>query len=349
MRDWRKICVGPDNSLEHTMRVIDAGAERIALVVDADDRLLGLVTDGDVRRALLRHLALDTPVSDVMTPHPIVAHVTHSREDRRHLMDQRGLYHIPILDSDRHLVGLETLRDVMGKPLHDNPVVLMAGGLGTRLGPLTKDRPKPLLEVGPRPLLQTIVESLAASGFRKFYLAVNYHADQIMDYFGDGADYGVEISYLVESKRLGTAGPLSLMTERPDLPVLVMNGDILTKIDFESLLSFHKGRKSLATMSVREYGMQVPFGTVSVVDGYAVELREKPTQQYFINAGIYVLDPSLLDRVPKDTFFDMPDLLQQVIDRKERLSVFPIHEYWHDIGRPEDFERAQVDYQADFA
>lgn len=348
MQNWRKICVGPNDSLEHTMQVIDAGAERIALVTDPDMHLLGVVTDGDIRRALLRHMPLDVSISQVMTTTPIVAKTSHSREERKHLMDRRGLYHIPVLTEDGRLSGLDTLREVMGRPVYDNPVVLMAGGLGSRLGPLTKNRPKPLLEVGPKPLLQTIVESIASCGFHKFYISVNYHADQIMQHFGDGSDFGVEISYLVENKRLGTAGPLSLITERPDMPVLVMNGDILTKIDFESLLTFHRERQSLATMSVREYGMQVPFGTVSVVDGYAVELREKPVQHYFINAGIYVLDPSLIDRVPKDKFFDMPDLLQQVIDNREPLSVFPIHEYWHDIGRPEDFERAQVDFQADF-
>ena len=322
---------------------------RIALVSDDSGRLLGVATDGDIRRALLRHEPLDAPISRIMTREPVVAHVDDDREARRRVMNQRGLDHLPLVDAGGRLIGLETLRDVIAPPRLDNPVVLMAGGLGTRLGPLTARRPKPLLNVGTRPILETILMSIADAGFYRFHIAVNYRAEMIMRHFGDGSRFGVEITYLREKERLGTAGPLSLLPETPELPLLVMNGDILTRVDFASLLRFHRERAADATMCVREYGYEVPFGTVNVVDGYAVHLAEKPVQQFFINAGIYMLEPHLLARVPKGRFFDMPDLLQALIDDGGRLSVFPIHEYWQDIGRPEDFEQAQANFGSSFA
>ncbi len=349
MRDWRKLVVGPEATLEETMAVIDRGAERIALVADADLRLLGVVTDGDVRRALLRHLPLSTPVGTVMTRNPVTAPVRATREERRRIMDARKLYQLPVLDETGRLVGMDTLRDLLAAPAHDNLVVLMAGGLGTRLGPLTRHAPKPLLKVGPKPLLETIVTTIAACGFSRFRISVNYRAEMIMRHFGDGSRFGVEIRYLKESHRLGTAGPLGLLDEEIDKPILVMNGDILTKVDFEALLAFHEERGGKATMCVREYGYRIPFGTVTVEDDRAVEITEKPVQQVFINAGIYVLEPETLSRVPKDRYLDMPELLQQLIDDGEKLAVFPIHEYWHDIGRPEDFAKAQVDFATRFA
>lgn len=349
MRDWRSIVVSPDSTIEETMRVIDRGGIRVALVTDADDRLRGLVTDGDIRRALLRQLPLSTPVAGVMTREPVVACAGDSRAVRRRRMDERGLDHLPVIDADGRLIGIDTLRSVLEPARIDNPVVLMAGGLGQRLGPLTEKRPKPLLNVGARPILETILRSIVAAGFHRFYISVNYRAEMIMRHFGDGSRFGVEIRYLREDKRLGTAGPLSLLPERPELPLLVMNGDILTRVDFESLLAFHRERGGDATMCVREYGYEVPFGTVNVVDGYAVHLAEKPVQRFFINAGIYMLEPQMLDRVPRDRYFDMPELLQALIDDGGRLSVFPIHEYWQDIGRPEDFEQARAEFRANSA
>ncbi len=348
MRDWRKVVVGPEATLEETMRVIDRGAERIALVADAQDRLLGVVTDGDMRRALLRHLPLETPVTEVMNREPVTADINDDREERRRLMDARRLYQLPIVTRDGRLVGMDTLRDLMERPVHDNLVVLMAGGLGTRLGPLTKRAPKPLLKVGPRPILETILTSIAGCGFRRFRISVNYRAEMIERHFGDGSRFGVEIAYLREDRRLGTAGPLSLIDEPLDRPVLVMNGDILTRVNFEALLAFHEERGGRATMCVREYGYQVPFGTVSVEGDRALEIAEKPVQQFFINAGIYVLEPEVVARVPKNRYYDMPDLLQSLIEEGEKLAVFPIHEYWHDIGRPEDFDRAQIDFERTF-
>ncbi|RMF16555.1 MAG: CBS domain-containing protein [Alphaproteobacteria bacterium] len=348
MRDWRKIVVGPEATLEETMRVIDQGAERIALVADRDDRLLGVVTDGDMRRALLRHLPLDTPVNEVMTRDPVTADINDDRDERRRLMDARKLYQLPIVTREGRIVGMDTLRDLMERPVHDNLVVLMAGGLGTRLGPLTKRAPKPLLKVGPRPILETILTSIAGSGFHRFRISVNYRAEMIERHFGDGSRFGVEIGYLREDQRLGTAGPLSLLDEPLEHPLLVMNGDILTRVNFEALMAFHRERGGRATMCVREYGYQVPFGTVSVDGDRALEIAEKPVQQFFINAGIYVLEPEVVARVPKGRYFDMPDLLQSLIEEGEKLAVFPIHEYWHDIGRPEDFDRARADFEDTF-
>jgi len=217
---------------------------------------------------------------------------------------------------------------------------LMAGGLGSRLGELTKDTPKPLLKVGTKPILEVILENFISHGFHRFYISVNYKAEMIRDYFGDGSRWGVEIRYLHEHKRLGTAGALSLLPDNPTLPVLVMNGDLLTKVNFRQLIDFHNETNSKATMCVREFELQVPYGVVQIANHRLRAIEEKPVQRFFVNGGIYVLSPDMLQFIPEDSFYDMPTLFDEIIARGEETSVFPIREYWIDIGRADDFERA---------
>lgn len=343
---WKSTLLSPDDSLRRTIECIDASSLQIGLVVDAGGRLLGTVTDGDVRRAILRGTKLEAPVSGVMNPRPTVGQQGESLARRRALLRARDLRQLPIVDAAGRLVGLETLATIERR--RDNWVVLMAGGKGTRLRPLTDDRPKPLLEVGDRPILETILERLVSHGFGRFFISVNYMAHMIEEHFGDGSRWGVQIEYLREREQLGTAGALQLLPEAPTEPVLIMNGDLLTSIDFGQLLGFHESRRPWATMCVREYDFQVPYGVVRIDGHQLVGFDEKPVHRFFVNAGIYVLSPEAIALVPPGRPCDMPTLFQEVTSRGQPASVFPVREYWMDIGQLEDFKRAQRDFDGIF-
>ena len=293
MNDWQKVSILVDQTIREALKVIDEGGIQIALVTDEEQHLQGVVTDGDIRRGILQGVDLGDPVSEVMNTSPITAHPQKDRQELLDTMQSRRIHQLPLVDADGRVVGIEVLDDLLNPESRSNPVVLMAGGLGTRLRPLTNDCPKPLLEVGDKPILETILESFTTYGFRRFFLSVNYKSDMIEDYFGDGSDWGVEITYIHEEKRLGTAGPLSLLPERPEESVLVMNGDLLTKLNFAHLLEFHRKHNSAATMCVREYEMQVPYGVIEAADHRIKKIEEKPINRYFVNAGIYVLEPDV--------------------------------------------------------
>lgn len=345
--DWRKTIVSADAKLLEAIGSINETAVQIALILDEGGRLAGTLTDGDVRRAILRG-QLDSKVSQVMNTRPTTAHHRSPREHLLALMRKRMYHYIPLVDDSNRVVGLASLDELTGALPQDNWTVLMAGGLGKRLGSLTENCPKPMLNVGGKPILETIVETLAEQGFRKFYFSVNYKAEQIIDYFEDGQRLGVEIRYLHEQKRLGTAGALSLLPERPDLPFLVMNGDLLTKLDFKSFIQFHEHHQSVATMAVHSHEYQVPYGVVQMKDVWIESIVEKPSYSHFVSAGIYAFSPSALDAVPSDEYFDMPSLYQALIERKQAVAAYPMKEYWLDIGRLKDFERAQDEYNAEF-
>jgi NDP-sugar pyrophosphorylase family protein len=220
----------------------------------------------------------------------------------------------------------------------------MAGGLGTRLGALTKDCPKPLLRVGNKPLMETIIDSCKEYGFTKFYITVNYKAEMLQAYFGDGSRWGVQIQYIKETSRMGTAGALSLLPERIDQPILVMNADVLTKVNLQQLIEFHLDHEAAATVCVREYDFQVPYGVVKINKHRLFEIEEKPIHRFFVSAGVYVLNPETIHLIPKNEFYDMPVLLKKLIEMQKETVVFPIREYWLDIGRMDDYERANGEY-----
>ncbi|HRH81869.1 MAG TPA: nucleotidyltransferase family protein [Thiobacillaceae bacterium] len=348
MSHWRDVLVAPDDSIRDTVRAIDAAALQIALVADADGRLLGTVTDGDVRRGILSGVGLDEPVRTIMNPEPYRVREGEDNANILAMMKQHRIHQLPVVNGSGVLVGLETLDDLLKPVRRDNPVVLMAGGLGTRLAPLTNERPKPMLHVGDRPILETILQNFMDYGFHRFYISVNYKAEMVREHFGDGSRWGVDIRYLHERERLGTAGALSLLEERPTLPLLVMNGDIMTRVNFESLMEFHLRNQAVATLGVREFSHTVPFGVVRMDGNRLLSLVEKPVEKVFVSAGIYVLQPEVLDLVPPNRYFDMPTLFQELMDQGLPTVGFPIHEYWLDIGRMEDFERAHTDYWSIF-
>jgi dTDP-glucose pyrophosphorylase len=347
-KEWRATLVRSDASIRQAIRAIDESALQIALVVDAEQRLVGTVTDGDVRRGLLRGIALDSGIGEVMNRDPISCPATLGREAAAAVMRSSDVKQVPLLDESGRVVGLELMGEVVKHTPHDNWVVLMAGGLGQRLRPLTEDCPKPMLPVGGTPILEIILKNFMRQGFERFYLSVNYKAEMVRRHFGDGARWGVTIDYLDEREKLGTAGALGLLPERPRDPLIVMNGDLLTAVNFSSMLEFHREHCATATMAVREHTVEVPFGVIDLADDYLAGVTEKPRYSWFINAGVYVVEPSVLDLIDPGAPLDMPMLFERVLARNDKVAAFPIREYWRDIGRLEDLERASVDYPAAF-
>jgi dTDP-glucose pyrophosphorylase len=343
-KNWRDITVAPDATVHAAWEVLDRGAMQIALVVDAGGHLAGTVTDGDIRRAVLRGNGLDIAISEVMNANPTTGLLEETHESWQRTMHRHSLRHLPILDTQGCVVDLVQYSMPL-EPERSTPVVIMAGGLGTRLRPLTENTPKPMIPVGPKPVLETIIENFAEQGFVNLFLCLNYKGEMIREHFADGRRFGVNITYLQEDRRLGTAGALSLLPEPPTEPVIVMNGDLLTKVDFVRLLDFHQRQGFMATMAMREHQQQVPYGVLKIGDGYIVqELVEKPVERYYVNAGIYILDPDTLRLVPNQKFYDMPTLFNSLMDQGKKVGGFPLRDYWVDIGRVEDLERASAEF-----
>lgn len=344
MKHWEAAVVAPGTSLEQAIQVLDKAALRIVLVIDAEGQLLGTLTDGDVRRALIRHQSLAVAVEEVMNPRPQTATREWSKERMLSTMEERQLLQLPILDVQGRVIGLESLHDLLNKPRYDNPVFLMAGGFGKRLRPLTNDCPKPMLKVGDKPILELILNNFIQAGFHRFFISTHYMPELIRSYFGDGRQWGVSIRYIHEEEPLGTGGALGLLPhDEIDKPMFMMNGDLLTSLNVLSLLDFHREHPGSATMCVREYDYQVPYGVIES-EGHCIRsIVEKPTQRFFINAGIYLLEPALVRSVAPGTRIDMPTLLESEIAENRAVNMFPIHEYWLDIGRMDDFDRAQTE------
>jgi dTDP-glucose pyrophosphorylase len=347
MSNWLLATVDPAMTLLETMRRVDAAGTQVALIVAPDGRLLGIATDGDIRRVLLKGGGLEQAIGTVMRSGFTSARDGESESAILDTMKARGLRQVPVVNDSGQLIGLKLLDDLVAAAECENWVVIMAGGEGRRLRPLTDQLPKPMLPIGDRPILQIIVERFIAQGFRRFFLAVNYRGEQIEQHFGDGNRWGVNISYLREPEKLGTAGALALLPERPSRPFVVMNGDILANLDFVEMLAVHQRANAVATMGIREYLHQVPYGVVQVGDGcQVVALEEKPEYQHWVNAGVYVLAPATVDMIAPAQPLDMPSLLERILAKGGQISGFPIQDYWIDIGRIEDFRRAHSDYAA---
>lgn len=344
MRPNAEFVIPPEATLRQAVAAIDRGTRQIALVVDDAGRLVATVTDGDVRRGLLRGLGLDSPVAAVMNRTPITIHEEDGPEAARRLMRARRLHHVPIVDEGGRLVDLAWIDDISGITRRETRVVLMAGGLGHRLRPLTETVPKPMLPIGGRPILEHILRSFVDQGFVRFTISLNYLGEQVQDHFKDGEEFGAEIDYIEEKERLGTAGALSMLPERPDSPFIVMNGDLLTQIRFEALLRFHSEIDAVATLCARRFEMQVPYGVIDSEGSYLRGILEKPVHSHFVNAGIYVLSPMVLDELSLGQPLDMPDLFTRITDGGAKAGVFPLREYWLDIGRLEDLQRARAEF-----
>ena len=348
MRIVNDIKLSINSTIKDALQTINNGGLQIAIVVDENDTLVGTVTDGDIRRGLLNGLDLNSSVSLVVHKSPSIASVGDTKESILKIALAKKLHKIPLVDELGKLVGIEDIEDIIKPVGKTNRVILMVGGLGTRLRPLTQDTPKPMLKVGNKPILQTIVEKFAEYGFVNITMCVNFNASIIRDYFGDGKEFGVNIDYVLEEKRMGTAGALSLLKERPSEPFFVMNGDLLTNVNFEHIFNYHMLNKATATMCVREYDYEVPYGVVKMNDNKIIEIAEKPVQKFFVSAGIYMLSPEILDLIPKNEFYDMPALFEKLIKLSKNVISFPIREYWLDIGRMEEYQRANEEYKEVF-
>jgi dTDP-glucose pyrophosphorylase/CBS domain-containing protein len=336
--------VAPGTPLTEALKRLDANGMGVLLLANADRRLIGVITDGDVRRHILAGGSLAVSCESIASRHPRVANRGMTTSE---LLDLMGgsrddtVDHLPVLTDDGIVVGLVLRRDLVAAD-DTFTAVIMAGGYGKRLMPLTTDIPKPLLPVGDRPLMERTIERLRRAGIRRVNVATHYLSDKITDHFGDGREFGVEMRYVTEDRPLGTAGALRLM-EAPTGPFLVVNGDILTGVNYQDMLAYHRENGAIATVGVRKYDVEVPYGVIDC-SGVAVSaLREKPVQQFLVNAGMYLLDPAAVAYIPVDERFDMTDLIQRLLAEGRKVVAFPVVEYWLDIGKPADYERAQQD------
>jgi dTDP-glucose pyrophosphorylase/CBS domain-containing protein len=344
--------VHADDRVKTVLQVINETAKGIALVVNEDQRLLGTITDGDIRRAILAGMDMALPVSELLKrkpgtlyPRPTSAQLGTDRSELLRMMQERRIRQLPLLDEDGRVVDLVMLDDLVPDEVIPVQAVIMAGGLGTRLRPLTDDLPKPMLPVGGRPLMEQVIGQLRDAGIRRVCVSTHYKAEKIREHFGDGRDFGVEISYLAEDQPLGTAGALSLMTPSKE-PLLVVNGDILTRVDFRAMLKFHREHQAHLTVGVRQYGLRVPYGVVEHDGPRVTGIREKPLLQFLVNAGIYLLEPEAHRHIPSGQHFDMTDLIPRLLDNKLAVVSFPIIEYWLDIGEHAEYTRAQMGAQS---
>lgn len=348
MKSVENLKLSPKSTIREALHIIDTGAMQIAIVVDEHDRLIGTLTDGDIRRGLLNNLSLDASIESIVFKTPTVATLSDTKEEILKKALNKKLHQIPIVDEENRVIGIKEIEELVKSQPKPNKVILMVGGLGTRLYPLTETTPKPMLKVGNKPILQTIVEKFAEYGFINIVMCVNYKSHIIQDYFGDGSNFGVNIEYILEEQRMGTAGALSLFNVIPGEPFFVMNGDLLTNVNFEHLLDYHISQNAIATMGVREYDFQVPYGVVNVNGNQILSIEEKPTHKFFVSAGIYMLSPEVLSMIPKNEFYDMPTLFEALIKHGKTTISFPIREYWLDIGRMEEYERANSEYNGVF-
>jgi len=339
-RSWRDALLLATGSIQEAIRSLDRSGLQIVLVVQADGTLAGTVTDGDIRRGLLRGLDMRGPVELVMNRDPLVVPPLFGRDMVLQLMQANKIHQLPVVDEGRQVVGLHTW-DALFMPTHRvNPMIIMAGGKGTRLRPHTENCPKPLLPVGGKPMLEHIVERAKASGFDRFVFAVHYLGHMIEEYFGDGSRWGVHIDYLHEETPLGTAGALGILNPHPTVPFLITNGDVLTDIRYDDLLDFHVRHGAVGTMAVRQHEWEHPFGVVRIEGVDIIGFDEKPVARTHINAGIYALDSTALEALSAGEPCDMPTLFTRLRERGHRTIVYPMHEPWLDVGRPGDYDDA---------
>ncbi len=345
--DLNTLCIDVSQSIRHAIAKMDVSRLGIVLVIDEHRKLRGTITDGDIRRAMLADMDLDAPVSTLLdrkagTPYatPITAPRFLKGLTHLDLLQKHNILHLPIVDDGDRVIGLVTRDDFMTASGVALQAVIMAGGSGTRLMPLTEDLPKPMLPVGDKPLLEIIVEQLRDAGVRRVHVSTHHKPEKISEHFGDGADFGIEMRYVTEERPLGTAGALGLL-EPPRETMLVINGDILTGVDVRRILSFHREQKADLTMAVRQYDIQLPYGLVECEGASVQRLIEKPLMKYYVNAGIYLLEPNVYQFITNGEPLDMTELIQRLLEAGRPVSSFPVREYWLDIGRHADYEKAQ--------
>lgn len=338
------------NTIRELMNLMDRCAIGITLVVDEDTRLIGTITDGDVRRAILLGIELDQQVGELLATRkdngrngrPVTAPIDARPEELLQLMTEHHIRQIPLLDAEDRVVDIALESEYLAASILPVDGFIMAGGFGKRLMPLTAKCPKPMLPISGKPILEHLVGKLHAAGIRNVSISTHYLAESIVEHFHDGKDFGLHIEYIDEDRPMGTAGALARASVG-DLPLLVVNGDILTSVDFRAMLEFHREHSADMTIGVQQYEVQIPYGVVTTEGIDAVRIAEKPSFRHFVNAGIYLIQPTVCQMVPQDRAFDMPDLITRLISAHKRVICFPIREYWLDVGQMEQYMRASTD------
>ena len=344
MTDLKKMEIFEDTTIREAIKAIDIGNLQLAIVVDKNRKLLGTLTDGDIRRGILSGLDIDSNIKGIYFRSPLVATLAESKKEIIQKALDRKIHQVPIIDENNHVIDIRQIEELIKPRKKSNKVVLMVGGLGTRLKPLTEKVPKPLLKVGNKTILETILSKLLDYGYKDILMCVNYKSDMIQEFFGDGSKFGVSIEYILEEKRMGTAGALSLLKDKVSEPFFVMNGDLLTDINFENIYNFFVSNEADALMCVREYEFQIPYGVVNTDNIEINSIQEKPSHKFFVNAGIYMLSPEVLKYVPKNEFYNMTTLFEQLIEKHRKVISFPHEGYWMDIGRFEEYEKANTEF-----
>jgi dTDP-glucose pyrophosphorylase len=338
---WARAILRVNSSIEQAVHVLNETALKIVLITDTTNSLVGTISDGDIRRGLLKGLNLASPIESIIHHDPLVVPPELSRELVLQLMAANKIQQIPIVDENLNVVGLHLWDEISSISVRSNIMVIMAGGKGTRLHPQTENCPKPLLPIAGKPILEHIIDRAKAEGFSHFVLAIYHLGHMIEEYFGNGERFGVNIDYLREESPLGTAGALSLFNPVPDSAFVVTNGDVITDIRYGELIDFHQQHFAKATMAVRVHEWQNPFGVVEINGIEITGYEEKPISRTHINAGVYVVEPSVLGLLTKSAPCDMPSLFELLREKEECVVAYPIHEPWLDVGRPEDLKVAR--------
>jgi len=341
-KNWKDISIPPSLSIFEAIGVINKGAIQIALVVDETDLLLGTITDGDIRRAILSNLSLDSPVHKIMNRNPVTLSNKVLRNEVLSTLSVYKINQIPLVDDDGKVTSIETL-NIAGevKNKKANSVIIMAGGLGTRLQSASEGMPKPMVSINGKPMIEIIINNFVEQGFYNIFISVNHKKEVIQEYFGNGENFGANIDYIFENDRMGTAGSLQFINKRPDLPFVVVNGDVITDLKFDNLLNFHIENHSVATMCLKEFTYQIPYGVVDIDSHELKSVTEKPKENIFVSAGMYVIDPECIEYIPDNEFYDMPTLFNKLIEENKKVCAFPLSETWMDVGTPEDLKKAR--------
>jgi dTDP-glucose pyrophosphorylase len=338
--DLKPSCLKPGQSLIDAIRALNGPAEGMAIITGDDGKVSGVLTDGDVRRALMKEASLDAPIDPYVIRNFLAATETESRDQVLDLMQARKIKHLPILDGGGKLIGIHTLHDIVGGGKLPNQAVIMAGGKGVRLRPITENLPKPMIPVAGRPILERLVLHLVGCGITRIHLSVNYLSEIIVNHFGDGSRHGCHISYLHETEELGTGGALSLLPEVPADPIVVLNGDLVTQLDFASMVAYHENSGAAATIGYRPYTHQVPFGCLELRDNTVLGIHEKPLLERSVNAGVYVISPEALELVPR-RFFPITELFQTMLERGKTVGAYEITSDWTDVGQHSELSKAR--------
>ncbi len=333
-------------TIEDAISLLEKGKLKIVLIIDENNTLKGVVYDGDIRRALLKGLNLSSRIEKAMVSNYIRATKSTTNNEILKIMKENQISHVPVVNNENNFLGLHVLENPSLEKSFElpNSVLLMAGGRGKRLIPLTDNCPKPMLKINGKPMLEIIIEQCIEAGLRNFYISVYYLSDQIIDYFGNGEKWDIKISYIKETKPLGTAGALSLLPKNINHPLLIMNGDILTKINLLQFFNFHTNNKAEISLSGSEYYYQSPYGVIDVDGINFKSITEKPTFKHFINAGIYIVNPETIKGIDSNEYLDMPDLLNKRLEKKFKVVVYPIYEYWLDIGKVDSLNKARLEW-----